>query len=326
MAWDSVIGHDDVKRRLQEHIKTGRVPNAYLLAGPEGVGKRMLALEMAKALNCQRAPDGPCDACALCRQIGKASHPDLHLLSPSGASDQIRIDDVRSLLGRIALRPYNARFQAAILDGADRLTEEAANSVLKALEEPPATTRFILIASRLAECLPTIVSRCQVLRCGPLPDAAVRRILETQHGCDAAMAHSVAPLAGGSVSMALRLIDRWQPRQAAINRLSSAGGQAWFDPLPDTRDGVAELLDGMMEWVRDVAVTASASPLPLRHPGHQHALARQAAQADPERCAALAMELAQLRESLAQFTSPKVVAALAREKWLDLMAPAAGIR
>jgi DNA polymerase-3 subunit delta' len=127
---------------------------------------------MAKALNClaPSAQDRPCDACIPCRHIARHIHPDVHWLSPGGSSDQVKIDAVRQVLGRIALRPFSGRYQAVLLDGAHRLTEEAANSLLKSLEEPPAHTRFVLTTSQLSRCLPTITSRCQLVRFHRLPD------------------------------------------------------------------------------------------------------------------------------------------------------------
>ena len=281
MAWTDILGHEDAKRLLQTHLATGAVANAYLFAGPDGVGKRRLALEMAKALNCVGEGARPCDVCSTCGRITRGVHPDVHILSPSGASDQIKMEDIRALLGRIALKPFSAAMQAAIIDGADRLTEEAANSLLKALEEPPAHTRFLLTTSRLSFCLPTIVSRCQLIRCPPLP-AEVARTLPAPPGRREASA------------------ERGRIRE----RLADSSPSAWLEqPLPETRDGVAHLLEGMMAWLREVAVESAVN-------------SARAAQVD--RCVDTVMALLALRESLDQFVSPRLVASLAREKWLSL--------
>ena len=305
MAWTDILGHEDAKRLLQTHLRAEAVASAYLFAGPDGVGKRRLALEMAKALNCSGDGAKPCDACSTCSRITRGVHPDVHVLSPGGASDQIKIEEIRHLLGRIALRPFSAAMQAAIIDGADRLTEEAANSLLKALEEPPAHTRFLLTTSRLSFCLPTIVSRCQLVRCGPLPVDAVKRLLIAQGRCDAAMAEAVAPLAAGGVAFAADLAGRWAEHQRLRGRLADPSPSAWLEqPLPETREGVAHLLEGMMAWLRDAAVASAADSSRV---------------ADLDRCVQTAMELFALRESLDQFVSPRLVASLAREKWLGLI-------
>lgn len=316
MAWSEIIGHDNAKRYLQTHLATGEVPNAYLLAGPDGVGKRCLAFEMAKALNCSASGERPCDACDSCRRITRGGHPDLHLISPSGASQQIKIEDIRILLGRVALRPYSASVQVAIIDGADRLTDEAANSLLKALEEPSRYTKLLLITSRLSFCLPTIVSRCQLVRCSALPPEAMVALL-TQQGIETSVAESVSRLAGGSLARAADLAGRWGAYQTMCERLAGSESGWLEQPLPDTRESVSQLLEAMLNWLRDVTV-AGVEPSRVAHAGHLAALTRQAASADVERCVDTALALHALRESLDQFVSPRLVASLAREQWLSL--------
>ncbi len=319
MAWTDIVGHEFAKRLLQAHLAEGTVAGAYLFAGPDGVGKRRLALEMAKALNCDAESGArPCDACPACRQIGRGAHPDVHLLIPGGASEQIRIDEIRHLLGRLALRPFNARVQAAVIDGAERLTEEAANSLLKGLEEPSARARFFLTTARLSDCLPTIVSRCQLLRCRPLSVDAVARLLAEQ-GIAPDAAAAAARLSGGSASQALELAGRWPAYHETLARLADPAPSAWLEgPLPETRQDVAQLLDGMMEWLRDVAVTAAGGAQWVRHAAQAEALRRAAAAMDLDRCLETVQELVSLRESVDQFVSPRLVAGLAREKWLEL--------
>ena len=322
MAWTDVYGHDDAKWLLRTHLASGEVPGGYLFIGPEGVGKRKLALEMAKALNCAApAAQRPCDACPTCTQIAKGTHPDVHRLTPSGASEQIKIDDIRQLLGRLALRPFNAAVQVALIDGADRLTEEAANALLKALEEPSRRAHFLLTTSRLADCLPTVVSRCQLVRCGPLPAGVVARLLIDAHECDPRTAEAASRLSGGSASRALELAGRWDAYQRTLTRLGAGQPQAeWLERgLPETRQEVAQLLEEMTAWLRDVALIAAGSPEQVAHTGHGTALRTQAAGVDADRCVETAFELLALRESLEQFVSPRLVAALAREKWLSLL-------
>ena len=319
MAWDDLLGQQLAKRVLQTHLADGRVASAYLLVGPDGIGKRRLALEMAKAINCVGTGLRPCDACLVCSQISRGVHPDVHLLLPGGAADQIKIDDIRYLLGRVALRPFSAAVQVAVIDGAERLTEEAANGLLKALEEPSARTRFLLTSAHFTRCLPTIVSRCQVIRCAPLPPDAVKRILIERQGCEPPVAEAVARLAEGSASRAIELASRWAAHQQMCSRLADEAPSGWMEqPLPEAREDVARLLDGMTAWLRDLAVAAADAGRAV-HAGHADALRRQALAVDMDRCLATAFELMALRESLEQFVSPRLVASLAREKWLSLL-------
>lgn len=319
MAWGDILEHDVPKRIFAAHVSCGRVAQAYLLVGPDGVGKRRLAMELVKALNCASGAPQACGQCPHCRQISKGTHPDVHVLSPTGASAQIHIDEVRQLLGRIALRPFSANVQAAILDGADRLTEEAANSLLKALEEPSARTRFVLITSHLSDCLPTIVSRCQLVRCHPLPARVVSAILIRERVCEPAVAEAVARLCGGSASLAVELAGRWKAHAEMLERLAAGGASAWMEqPLPEGREDVARLLDGLLVWLRDVTVSAAGDPQRIVHTGHAAAIARQARATDVDRCLETAQELVALRESLEQFANSRLVASLARETWLSL--------
>lgn len=320
MAWSEVLGQDRVVKLLKTHLQDGRVAHAYLFAGPDGVGKRRLAFEMAKALNCTASGGQPCDACTVCRQITRGTHPDVHSVVSGGASDQIKIDMIRHVIGRVALRPYSAEFQVAILEGAERLTEEAANSLLKVLEEPSAHTRFILTTAQFSACLPTIASRCQLVRCQPLPAEVIKQILVTQKGCDEPTATAIASLSGGSASEALALADRWSTYDQWVSLLGSDAPPAWFErPLPESREGVAQLLDGMMHWLRDLAVTATSDTAHVRHVAQAHALQRQARGMDLDRCLETVFELVALRDSLEQFVSPRLVASVAREKWLSLI-------
>ena len=320
MSWDDVYGHDEAKRLLRAHLAAGEVPGGYLFVGPDGVGKRKLALEMAKALNCT-APAGqrPCDTCATCVQMGKGSHPDLHLLLRGGPSDLVRIEAVRQLLGRLALRPFNAAVQVALIDGADRLTEEAANALLKALEEPSRRACFLLTTSRLADCLPTVVSRCQLIRCGPLSNEVIARLLSDAHGCDRRTTEAAARVSGGSASKALELAGRWEAYERTLERLSLRRPAEWLEHgMPETREEVAQLLEDMTAWLRDVAMAAAGCSEQVVHAAHAAAVREQAAGMDVERCVATAFELISLRDSLEQFVSPRLVASLAREKWLSL--------
>ena len=327
MSWDSVFGQDTVVRLLRAHLASGRTATGYLLAGPEGIGKRRIALEFAKALNCKTGRGAACEACATCGQIARQAHPDVHWLVPSGASDQIKIEDIRQLLGRVSLRPYNAAYQVAIIDGAERLTEEAANSLLKSLEEPSARTRYVLTTAQLPRCLATVVSRCQLLRCQPLAPGLVERWLVASQACDPSMAREVAARSQGSLSRAQRLIEHWQEQQGVLGRLADSSARQWTGPgMPESRQEVGALLEIMVAWVRDLASCAAVGALEtegarrvgLRHADRLDALSRQAARLDPDQCLDAAFELLRLRDSLEQFVSPRLIASLAREQWLTL--------
>lgn len=319
MAWADVLGHELAKRIFQSHLSTGCVANAYLLSGPAGIGKCRLAFEMAKALNCLGTGTRPCDTCSVCRSISRRAHPDIHHLAPEGASDEIRIDEVRSLIGRVALRPFNAKRQVAILDRVERLTEEAANSLLKILEEPPGATTFLLLTAQLPHCLPTILSRCQLIRCRPLSMDALAQILAQRAEGDQERAQAIARMSGGSAARAMTLATRWKDAQALRVLLGQAPADQWMEqPLPETRQDVGEWIDACLSWLRDVTFVAVGDASHVVHRESIEALRHQARQVDVDRCVETAFEFLQLRESLDHFANPRLVAALVREHWLNL--------
>lgn len=321
MAWSAIFDQELAKRIFQSHLSMNRVPNAYLLVGLEGTGKRMLAVEMAKALNCQSKDARPCDACRVCGQVMRGTHPDVHLLLSGGASDQIKIDQIRAVIGRIGLRPFSAAFQVVIVDGAERLTEEAANSLLKSLEEPSVHTRFILTTARLEDCLPTVASRCQVIRCQPLSFEAVARVLAETQSASIEVARRIASLSGGSASRAIGLLQSWQAHEQRLLRFAQPSQASWggASSAAQSRQEVAELLDAMMLWLRDVAMVSADAAAWIHNSDHTAALKRQSTTIDLDRCLDAADELVALRASIDQYVNPRLIASVAREKWFSLL-------
>jgi DNA polymerase III subunit delta' len=200
MAFDEVLGHERVRELLSRALDAARLPPALLLSGPDGVGKRTLALAVGRALVCERR--GGCEpTCAPCRRAAQGAHPDVILVRPE--TQAIKIAQIRGVVREIMGRPFEARARAVVIDDAHSMTEEAANALLKSLEEPPATSHVLLVTSAPQALLPTIRSRCQTLRMGPLPPALLERHLRSQLGLEAEEARLRAALAGGSVGAAL---------------------------------------------------------------------------------------------------------------------------
>lgn len=201
MAFADVVGHQRPLQILRRVIETGKVHHAYLFTGMEGIGKRLVALNMAKALNCADQAGEACDRCRSCQLIDKGIHPDIILINPTGES--IKIEQIRELERSIAFKPYEARWRVILMDGAERMTRDAANALLKTLEEPPPWTAIILVA-RAVEGLPaTVLSRCQRLRFSPLSHAEVKKVLADR--LSAEEISILAPLAGGSPGRALQM-------------------------------------------------------------------------------------------------------------------------
>jgi DNA polymerase-3 subunit delta' len=254
MAFADVIGHHRPLQILRRVLETGRVHHAYLFTGMEGIGKRLVALNMAKAFNCADQAGEACDRCRSCQLMTKEVHPDLILIEPTG--ETIKIEQIRELERSIAFKPYEARWRVVLIDGAERMTREAANALLKTLEEPPAGTMIILVA-RVVEGLPaTVISRCQRIRFSPLSQEEVKKVLHDRLPADAI--NILAPLAGGSPGRALRMNGEEVTRAKGL--LLSA-----FSPSLNRRLRLARELaheEGMGEmfleilggWLRDLII------------------------------------------------------------------------
>jgi DNA polymerase-3 subunit delta' len=238
MAFDAILGHERVRDLLARSLANGRVPPAILLTGPRGVGKRTLATAVARALLC---PDGSggdaCGRCPACHRSGRGLHPDLLVGEPEGPTNTLKIERIRDLVREIDGVPFEASARAILIDDAHTMTEQAQNALLKSLEEPPATSHVFLITPLPQTLLPTIRSRCQALRMGPLPASLLERALTERLGLtptEARLRVSVRPAALGQAlrsrakRMALReellkVMGGWV-RGGVVERMEAAGG------------------------------------------------------------------------------------------------------
>lgn len=207
MTFRDIVGHRRLIRLLTRAVHAGSLPPSLVFAGPEGVGKRQVALALAQALNCLNPvaqPDGTRDACGSCVSCGKIArglHPDVIVVEPEEGS--IKVDQARDAAGRTAYRPFEGRTRVVIVNGADLMNDFAQNAMLKPLEEPPARNVFVLVTSRPNLLLATVRSRCCVLRFAPLSPADVAAALARSHGLSERDAQAAAALSGGSLGRAL---------------------------------------------------------------------------------------------------------------------------
>ena len=192
------------------------LPHALLLSGPAGTGKKEAALSLAQILNCASAPTASshphtclnshrCGTCRSCRKIEAGTHPDIRVIEPEG--NYIKIAQIRDLCNTLLAKPLEASHRVILIQEAGRMNREAANALLKVLEEPPAGTFFILTTSQPSELLPTVLSRCQLIRFRPLSRETVARCLMHEAKLSAPQAESVAALSDGSLSLAREIIS-----------------------------------------------------------------------------------------------------------------------
>jgi DNA polymerase-3 subunit delta' len=176
MRFDSFIGNRKIIERLRRKLREDRFPHGLIFSGPEGVGKYTCALMLAKALNCRDAEPGDfCDTCTSCRRISSGVHPDVMRISVEEDATQIKVAQIRHVHGVLELQPLEGRNKVFIIDPADSLNAEAANALLKGLEEPPENSVLVLITVNVHELLMTVRSRCQVYNFTPLSLDEIRR-------------------------------------------------------------------------------------------------------------------------------------------------------
>ncbi len=215
MSWQSIRGHDRIVEKFRRAIAKGRLASTFLFVGPAGIGKRTFALALAKALLCERSPEQrlePCGECPSCLQVASLNHPDVELIAKPADKAfiplELLIGDAEhrmraGLCYNIALKPFSGRRKIAILDDADYLNKEGANCLLKTLEEPPANSILILIGTSEQRQLPTIRSRCQIVRFSPLSETDVAELLVERGICsDSVTARSAAANSQGSLERA----------------------------------------------------------------------------------------------------------------------------
>jgi DNA polymerase-3 subunit delta' len=289
MPFRDVVGHRRLVELLSRSVGRDRLPPSLMFAGPSGVGKRLVALTTAQALNCTSpvplalpgssaspTPDDldACGSCPACRRILRGLHPDVVLVSP-GETGSIKIEQARDIVDRAAYRPFEGRRRVVIVDTADALVPGAQHALLKTLEEPPSASVFVLVTARPDVLLPTVRSRCPRLPFRPLSVEEVAEAL-TRQGRSDEEARSVAATAGGSIGRALeaRAEDVVEARHTAARVLAQAAASA--DPRPrlraaqqllanagrspaGDRELLATELRAMASLVRDIAVVTTCA-------------------------------------------------------------------
>ena len=212
MSWQSIRGHDRIVDKFRRALTKGRLASTFLFVGPAGIGKRTFALALAKAMLCERVSEeklAPCGECPSCLQVSSLNHPDVVVIQKPADKAfiplEVLIGDAEhrmraGLCYDIALKPFSGRRKIAILDDADYLNKEGANCLLKTLEEPPPQSILILVGTSEQRQLPTIRSRCQIVRFAPLAENDVAELLVERGICsDAELARSAAVSSHGSL-------------------------------------------------------------------------------------------------------------------------------
>ena len=255
-----ITGHATQLATLTQALEQDRLHHAYVFIGPEGIGKRTLAFCLTKAIHCAESAHDFCGACASCVKIENRNHPDVRLIERLAGKKDISIEQVRALEKELNYRAFSGQKKIAIIDPAASMNFSAQNALLKTLEEPPAGSMLILIATNAGGLLPTLLSRCLRLTFTPLTEADVTRHLVERKRMSAERAKLLASISLGSLGRALspEMDEVGQKRAAWVDALAAArvsGGWASFaEELAKDRAETLQFLDWLAEWYRDVLV------------------------------------------------------------------------
>jgi len=207
------LGQNKILTLLKHELKTGQFPHANLLTGPTGIGKMTLAIDLAQALNCE-GEKPPCGNCRVCLRIKAQKHPDINIIDLQSESKsqkkqevKIGIEYINELQSIVKTPPYEGKYKVFIVNGAENLSIEAANTLLKTLEEPPSQVVIILLATREQAVLPTIVSRCQCIELNPIPSDQITSILTEKYEVELNKAKLLSKLSHGCLGQAFSAIQ-----------------------------------------------------------------------------------------------------------------------
>ena len=279
-----MVGHGWAVDMLRQHAATGAARHAYLLTGARGIGRRTLALRFAQALNCTdpAGPGVPCGGCDDCKRIEARQHPDVTLVQAEAEGGTLKVEQIREQRRLLVLKPFQARFRVAILLRFQEANDAASNALLKTLEEAPAHAVLILTAESPEGLLPTIVSRCEVLRLQPVPTLELQSFL-TQRGAAPDLAQLLAHVSGGCPGAALRLMEDRAAlayRNEKLNDLQAliAGTRAqrfaYADKLGRDKAVMREVLALWLSFWRDVLWRASGASTPISNVDRQQEIER----------------------------------------------------
>jgi len=220
MSLQDIVGHARQRSLLWEALRHGNLAPAYLFTGPEGVGKRTVALEFGRAVLCRSMPTEVCGRCRSCLQIGRGGHPDFILTAPE--KRVLKMEQVRDVQKFLSLTPAWGDWKFALVDDADSMNINSANAMLKTLEEPPAGTVIVLVSSNPGALLPTVISRCRKVGFGSLSEPEVEQVLLNlgMVAEEAAVASSLAEGCPGAVS-ALES-EAWKKSSAVLEKVAKA--------------------------------------------------------------------------------------------------------
>ncbi len=285
----NILGHEWADNLLQHQIASVQIRHAYLFTGAEGVGRRSMAVRFAQEINCTNPPAAgqACGDCRICLHTEKMQQVDISLVQADNKGGMIKVDQIRALQHNLSLSPYEARYRIALLLNFEAANANAQNALLKTLEEAPDKVILLITASSTEELLPTIVSRCEVLRLRPLPIPALIENLKKVHHVAEPLANQIAHLSGGRVGVAMRYLA--DPKEIADHiervenllellsctlrqRFSRVEGMLKAPDQAQSRERLRGLVQAWISVWRDIYLLSCGSVAPITNLAHMKAL------------------------------------------------------
>src|SRR5215467_3019388 len=261
MGFSEIIGHGKQLDTLRSALVQGRLHHAYLFVGPEGVGKRTIALSLARAIHCSDRPGDFCDQCANCARIEASNHPDVRFIGPLPDKKEISIQQIREIEKELNFRSFSGGRKIAVIDPATLMNLSAQNALLKTLEEPPQNSILILIASNSGGLLPTLRSRCLRLSFGPLRRDLLAGFLAAK-GTAAETVNLLSAISGGSLGTAMRIDGEdlrekrqlWSGLLSALKAGDYRAATETAEALSSNKEETSKFLEWAETWYRDLLI------------------------------------------------------------------------
>lgn len=262
MPFSDIVGHKKQLESLRRALEGDRLHHAYLFLGPEGVGKKTVALSLAMAVHCTKQANDFCGSCSGCTRVQNGNHPDVRIVEPLAGKKEIVIQQVRELGKGLSYRAFTGGKKIAIVGPASLMNYPAQNALLKTLEEPPKDSLLILVSGSAGGLLPTLLSRCLRLSFAPLAVEAIANFLETRKGVEREKAELLAAVSMGSLGRAVseeieglvRTRSEWVERMSSLSPGDAAGWMALAEELASEREKSLKFLEWAGSWYRDILV------------------------------------------------------------------------
>lgn len=263
MILNNLVGHEKQRSYFSNLIKNQTLPHAIMLEGKYGVGKYTLSQVLAQAVLCEQKAGEACGTCRSCIKMSHKNHPDYMLIEPDGT--QIKNAQIESFQEFINIKPYDGLYKVVIIKDADRMNASSQNRILKTLEEPPSHVVVILLTTNSETLLPTVISRCQVVKLNGLPEQVILDFLNEQTSHE--QKEVIAKLADGSIGLALDYLSSEEFQQIQIH--SEIVLQSIHDKdrpklleqlsyFSEQKDSIKKILDYMILWYRDILLFKQA--------------------------------------------------------------------